>query len=125
MIVLSNVEGAPSGEIANSLAAIVFGAPYEVPVERKEIQVAVKTLEKYVGKYQLTPQLVLSVTLEDGKLLAQVSTQPKLELFAESETGFFFKTVSAQVTFVVNAQGEVTGLVFRQGEARFRRKKYE
>jgi hypothetical protein len=115
VIVLSNVEGAPSGEIANALAAIVFGAPYEVPMERKEIAVAVKTLEKYVGKYQLTPQLVLSVTLENGKLLAQVSTQPKLELFAESETAFFFKTVNAQVTFVVSAQGEVTGLVFRQG----------
>ena len=115
VIVLSNVEGAPSGEIANSLAAIVFGAPYEVPMERKEIQVAAKTLEKYVGRYQLTPQLVLSVTLENGKLLAQVSTQPKLELFAESETAFFFKTVNAQVTFVVSAQGEVTGLVFRQG----------
>jgi hypothetical protein len=115
VIVLSNVEGAPSGEIANALAAIVFGAPYEVPMERKEIPVAVKILEKYVGKYQLTPQLVLSVTLENGKLLAQVSTQPKLELFAESETVFFFKTVSAQVTFVVSAQGEVTGLVFRQG----------
>jgi CubicO group peptidase (beta-lactamase class C family) len=115
VIVLSNVEGAPSGEIANSLAAIVFGAPYEVPMERKEIQVAAKTLEKYVGKYQLTPQLVLSVTLESGKLMAQVSTQPKLELFAESETVFFFKTVNAQVTFVVSAQGEVSGLVFRQG----------
>jgi len=115
VIVLSNVEGAPSGEIANSLAAIVFGAPYEIPAERKEIHVAAKTLEKYVGQYQLTPQLVVKVTLEEGKLLAQVSTQPKLELFAESETVFFFKTVNAQVTFVLSAQGEVTGLVFRQG----------
>ncbi len=114
VIVLSNVEGAPSGEMANSLAAIVFGAKYEIPAERKEIQVAATTLEKYVGQYQLTPQLVMSVTLESGKLLAQVSTQPKLELFAESETVFFFKTVNAQVTFVVNAQGQVTGLVFRQ-----------
>jgi CubicO group peptidase (beta-lactamase class C family) len=115
VVVLSNVEGAPSGEIANSLAAIIFGATYEVPAERKEIQVAAKTLEKYVGKYQLTPQLVLTVTLEEGKLLAQVATQPKLELFAESETKFFFKTVNAQVTFVLSAQGEVTGVVFRQG----------
>ena len=115
VIVLSNVEGAPSGEIANSLAAIVFSAPYEIPAERKEIQVASKKLEKYVGQYQLTPQLALNVMLENGKLLGQISTQPKLELAAESETVFFFKTVNAQVTFVVNAQGEVTGLVFRQG----------
>ena len=115
VVVLSNVEGAPSGEIANSLSAIVFGAKYEIPAERKEVQVAAKTLEKYVGQYQLTPQLVLKVTLEDGKLFAQISTQPKLELFAESETVFFFKVVNAQVTFVINAQGEVTGMVFRQG----------
>ncbi len=115
IVVLSNVEGAPSGEIANSLAGIVFGGPYEIPAERKEIQVAAKTLEKYVGQYQLTPQLALSVTLEGGKLLGQISTQPKLELAAESETVFFFKTVNAQVTFMINAQGEVTGLTFRQG----------
>jgi CubicO group peptidase (beta-lactamase class C family) len=115
VIVLSNVEGAPSGEIANNLSAIVFGARYEIPAERKEIQVAAKTLEKYVGQYQLTPQLVLNVTFEQGKLLAQISTQPKLELFAESETVFFFKTVNAQVTFVANAQGDVTGIVFRLG----------
>lgn len=115
VVVLSNVEGAPSGEIANALAAIVFGAPYEIPAERKEIQVAARTLEKYVGQYQLTPQLVLNVTLEGGKLLGQISTQPKLEMAAESETVFFFRTVNAQVTFVVNAQGEVTGLTFSQG----------
>ena len=123
VVVLSNVEGAPSGEIANSLSAIVFGAKYEIPAERKEVQVAAKTLEKYVGQYQLTPQLVLNVTLEDGKLLAQISTQPKLELFAESETVFFFKVVNAQVTFVVNAQGEVTGMVFRQGGSEIPAKK--
>ncbi len=123
VVVLSNVEGAPSGEIANSLSAIVFGAKYEIPAERKEVQIAAKTLEKYVGQYQLTPQLVLNVTLEDGKLLAQISTQPKLELFAESETVFFFKVVNAQVTFVVNAPGEVTGIVFRQGGSEIPAKK--
>ena len=123
VVVLSNVEGAPSGEIANSLSAIVFGAKYDIPAERKEVQVAAKTLERYVGQYQLTPQLVMKVTLEDGKLLAQISTQPKLELFAESETVFFFKVVNAQVTFVVNAQGEVTGAVFRQGGSEIPAKK--
>ncbi|MEG4286439.1 serine hydrolase domain-containing protein [Microcoleus sp. A006_D1] len=34
-IVLSNNQNAPSGEIASSLAAIVFGAPYKMPQERK------------------------------------------------------------------------------------------
>jgi len=34
-IVLSNNQNAPSGEIASSLAAIIFGAPYKMPQERK------------------------------------------------------------------------------------------
>ena len=34
-IVLSNNQNAPSGEIASNLAAIVFGAPYKMPQERK------------------------------------------------------------------------------------------
>ena len=115
VIVLSNVEGAPSGEIANHLAAIAFGAGYEIPVERKEIQLAAKTLERYVGAYQLTPQLAMNVTLENNRLFGQIAAQPKLEFFAESETDFFLKVVNAQITFVKNAQGEVTGMVFRQG----------
>jgi hypothetical protein len=115
VVVLSNVEGAPSGEIANDLSAIVFGVPYKTPAERKEITVEPKKLEPYVGEYQIAPNLVLVITLENGKLMGQISTQPKLELFAESETEFFIKTVNAQITFVKNAQGEVTGLVLRQG----------
>ncbi len=34
-IVLSNNQNAPSGEISSSLAAIIFGAPYQMPQERK------------------------------------------------------------------------------------------
>jgi len=34
-IVLSNNQNAPSGEIASSLAAIVFDEPYKIPQERK------------------------------------------------------------------------------------------
>ena len=36
VIVLSNIQSAPAGNIANNLAAIVFGAAYEIPKERKD-----------------------------------------------------------------------------------------
>jgi len=57
----------------------------------------------------------MNITLENGKLIGQVTGQSKLELAAESETDFFIKTINAQISFVVNAQGAVTGLVLRQG----------
>ena len=36
VIVLSNVQSAPAGNIANNLSAIVFGAAYEIPKERQD-----------------------------------------------------------------------------------------
>ncbi|HSK71820.1 MAG TPA: serine hydrolase [Pyrinomonadaceae bacterium] len=120
VIVLSNVEGAPAGRIANDLAAIVFGAPYEIPQERKEIAVEPKILEKYVGEYQIKqPKIVIVITLENGKLLAQVAGQSKIALSAEAEDRFFSKDVNLLITFVKDAQGKVTGLTLRQGGGNF------
>ena len=39
---------------------------YRPPVERTEITVAESVLRSYVGEYQLTPQLSLTITLEEG-----------------------------------------------------------
>jgi CubicO group peptidase (beta-lactamase class C family) len=115
IIVLSNMQSAPAGRIANDLSAIVFGAPYEIPQERKEIAVDAKILEKYVGDYQLLPNVVFQITLADGKLLGQIAGQQKLTLLAESETRFFSRDVSVTITFNSDAQGKVTGMTFNQG----------
>ncbi|MDQ6787728.1 MAG: serine hydrolase [Acidobacteriota bacterium] len=116
VVVLSNVEGAPAGRIAGDLAAIVFGAAYEIPKERKEIAVDQKILEKYVGQYELAaPKIVVGFTLENGKLFGQVGGQGKFSLSAESETVFFSKDVNLQITFTRDAQGQTTGLTFKQG----------
>ena len=96
-------------------AAIVFGAKYEVPKERKEIALDAKILEKYVGQYQIPPSITISVTLENGKLLGQLGGQGKFALLAATETVFFSKDVNAQITFNKDAQGLVTGLTLSQG----------
>ncbi len=115
VIVLSNVQSASAGKIANDLGAIAFGAAYEIPKERKEIAVESKILEKYVGQYQVAPNLVIAVLLENGKLVGQVAGQSKFALSAESETVFFSRDVNAVITFVKDAQGQVTGLTLNQG----------
>ena len=118
IIVLSNVQSAPAGKITNDLAAIVFGAPYEIPKERKEIAVDPKVLEKYVGQYELAqPKVVLDFTLENGRLFGQLAGQSKFALSAETETIFFSRDVNLQITFTKDAQGATTGLMFSQGGA--------
>jgi len=115
VIVLSNNESARVPGIATTLAAIVFGAPYDIPVERKSITLPSATLDRYVGQYELAPNRIMTITNENGKLMAQATGQGKTELFAESETTFFPKVIEATLTFVKDAQGQVTGLVLRQG----------
>ncbi|MBT7805544.1 serine hydrolase [Candidatus Poribacteria bacterium] len=73
----------------------------------------------YVGRYQYPQSAVLTVTVEDDSLFAQLSGQPRMEIFPKSDTEFFWKVVDAQVTFVVDEQGMVTHAVHKQGGREF------
>jgi hypothetical protein len=74
-------------------------------------------LDRYSGDYQLTPNAVLIVTREGNQLFAQVTGQPKAEIFAQSESEFFYKIVKARISFESDAQGRTTGLVLHQNGA--------
>ena len=120
VIVLGNTAHAYTRGIANDLSSIAFGAPYKIPQERQAIALDAKTLEKYVGQYQVATGMVITVTIEDGRLMRQVGAQPKVELFAESETEFFVKGIESRITFLTDAQGRVTGYLSRRGRAELR-----
>lgn len=115
VVVLGNLNGSAPNDIATKLAALAHGEKVVLASERKEIAVPPKILAKYVGSYELHPDLVLVVTLENGQLMAQPTGQPKAPIFAESETKFFLKVVDAQIEFFKNENGEVTHLVRHQG----------
>jgi CubicO group peptidase (beta-lactamase class C family) len=83
-------------------------------VERKAVPVDAKILKRYVGDYELTAGFTITVALENGHLMAQGTGQPKAELFPQSPTEFFYKVTDAQISFVVDGNGEVAGLVLHQ-----------
>ncbi|PYP85698.1 MAG: serine hydrolase [Candidatus Angelobacter sp. Gp1-AA117] len=113
--VLANLNGPAAGDIAASLSRVAHGEKVVLTSERKETALPQQTLAKYVGSYELAPTLTLSITVEDGRLIAQANQQPRRTLFAESETMFFRKDANVQIEFVKNDKGEVTGLVLHQG----------
>ncbi|PYP85444.1 MAG: serine hydrolase [Blastocatellia bacterium AA13] len=115
VVVLTNLAGSNPQRVAHDFAAIAFGETYEIPHERTAIKVDSKILDTYTGKYELTPQTILTITNDDGRLMLQASGQGKIELFAESEIKFFLKVVDAQITFVKDDKGAVNQLVFHQG----------
>lgn len=117
MVVLRNADyGSPSPDrISLDLAAIAFGEKYEIPTESKEVKVDPKIYDAYVGRYELLPNFILTISRQGDRLMAEATGQPKFELFPESETKFFLKVVEAKVTFVKDDTGKVTHLILHQG----------
>ena len=71
--------------------------------------------DDYVGRYQLTPDFILSVTRDGSRFFVQATGQGMLEVFPESETRFFATAVEAAVSFVRGEDGKVSHLTLHQG----------
>ena len=84
------------------------------PKTRTEVAVDPQRLEKYVGRYQLAPAFLMTVTRDGRRLFVQLTGQPKFEVFGESEKEFFLNVVDAQITFETDAAGKAAALVLHQ-----------
>jgi len=115
VVVLSNVLPMNPGRVAHDLAAAAFGEPYELPRARKVAKVDPKIFDAYVGRYEIEPKVIATFTREGDRLMTQITGQPKLEVFPESETVFFLKVVDATITFVKDEKGHVSHIVIHQG----------
>jgi hypothetical protein len=87
---------------------------YQPPKEHKEVAVDPKLFDGYVGRYELAPNFILTVTREGDQLFTQATGQPKVEIFPESDRDYFLKVVDAQITFETDSQGRTTGLILHQ-----------
>jgi hypothetical protein len=80
----------------------------------KEIALDPKIFDRYVGVYQFTPAITLTFTRDGTHMFAQLTSQPKFEIFAESEKTFFLKVVDAQITFETGAEGRAAAAILHQ-----------
>ena len=92
-----------------------FAPKPEAPKVRKELHLTPEQLERCVGRYELMPGFVLTITREGDRLLSQATGQPSVEIFAESEKEFFLKVVDAQLSFQIDGPGPAKGVVLHQG----------
>ena len=71
----------------------------------------------YIGEYQLHAGYTVHVERQGDQLYLHPAGQQPLPLYPSSETEFFAQEINAEVSFVKNAEGDVTGLVLRQQDA--------
>src|SRR2546421_10830593 len=81
-----------------------------------EVKIDSKSFDEFVGQYSFAenPDLALSFFREGDKFFVQATNQGRIEIFAMSETKFFLKVIDADGTFTRDAQGKVTGVIWRQ-----------
>ena len=110
-ILLSNAaDYAPN----TALGTHLVNAAYPFPKLHREVPVDPGVLATYVGRYMLAPTFVLAVRADGGRLFIQATGQDEFEVFAESETEFFYRVVNAQVTFDRPEAGVVLSLTLHQ-----------
>lgn len=124
VIVLGNLNGGAPSEIAAQLGAVMHGEKVTLPSEKTEIKLPIKTLQDYVGIYDVAPNVTMEITLVDDHLETQLGKQPKFPIFADAPDHFFLKVVDAQLTFGRDGSGKVTQVTLHQAghEAVWKRK---
>lgn len=116
IIVLSNIEnGNSTGQITTRLARLALSDKIVMPAAMK---VAPETLARYVGRYELDPNLgnfVFDVSLENDVLFIKPSHEEKHKFVAVSEAEFYDMDDGGDVRFIFqkNEKGETTGVLIR------------
>jgi CubicO group peptidase (beta-lactamase class C family) len=84
-------------------------------LEGKETKVDISGFDAYVGEYQVTPALILTISKDGDKLFGQLTGQPKLAVEPVSDTQFTLPEVKANISFEKDSAGKVVGLLLTQG----------
>ena len=122
IIVLSNNES-NSGEIADALAATIFGLPVTLPNKPKEVHVDPALLDKYIGKYSFQ-NFTFEIYKKDNKLFVHLPHGDDAELKPESATRFFVSSDNSQVIeFELSGNAQIKKVYLEHGGDKMEAKK--
>ena len=97
-----------------ALRMIDAGVPLAPP--RRTISLDAAAARTLAGRYALRPAVVLQVTVADGRLYAQSTGQPRVELLPDSRGDFHAAELDALLRFTRETDGKVSGVsLFQDG----------
>jgi CubicO group peptidase (beta-lactamase class C family) len=105
-----------NGEIMNEIIrAIAKEYQWEdyLPQPLETVSVDPARLDDYTGRFLVNPDRVLTITKENGKLYAEPTLSPKVELFALSENEFTRTDANVQYAFAKGEGGKVDSVKIR------------
>jgi CubicO group peptidase (beta-lactamase class C family) len=111
-------------EILRAISA-AYEWPHFKPQEKPLYRLAPSVIRQYAGRYEVNPDYVLNVALEDYYLVVQPTGQALTKFYVEGETLFFSIDPFIRIQFLRDKQGSVTGLVLWQQDFELTAKKIQ
>jgi len=119
VVVLSNTTSSLIDKVARQIYDVSAGKKVTPVAVQKPVAVPVTKLQRYVGRYELSPALIFDITVKGEVLQAQLTGQPTITVLPSSETRFFYRVVKAEIEFTIEADGKVSKLtLFQNGRVR-------
>jgi len=78
--------------------------------------------KKLTGRYQMQG-FIIDVSIDSGKLMIHATGQSSVEILPLSVLRYFVKTIDAEIEFVEDAGGRITGLILYQGKTTLKGKR--
>jgi hypothetical protein len=82
--------------------------------DSEKLAIDSKLRSRLVGRYQLAPDFIFTVSDQDGHLMVGVTNQPTQEVFSESPTRWSYRVVNATLEFKLAKTGPAKSLVLHQ-----------
>ena len=81
----------------------------------KPVSIDAAFRSRLVGRYQLAPGFVFTVSDQEGKLMVAATNQPTLEVFPDSPTRWSYREIDATLEFKLPKSGPAKRLILHQG----------
>lgn len=115
VIILSNNVAIKAHAIANGLAAIALGEPYEMPVIKAPVTIPPDELAEYAGDYRLASGDTRRIQLDGGRLTAQFASGPARPVLPEGRDIFYFAhDQMTTLSFLRDSSGKIIAHVINQ-----------
>jgi hypothetical protein len=93
-----------------------------LPGKKETIYLKPAVLQQYAGKYNYKSVFNITITAKGDRIYATGDGQKPNEIFPESKTRFYFKSIDAQIEFKKDGNGRVTGLtLYQAGKHEFKK----
>jgi len=131
VVVLSNLGSFNTSRIAREVADVYLADVIKKKekktqqVEKKEVEPDMSWYEEFAGRYYFEPGLIMTINKEKNQLMLQRNGRTKVRLIPESYTEYSIQNRDEKLTFHMNNIGDVTKLVFTQGDSVMTGEKFE